>query len=66
MEISITDYAPEPQPAIRQILERIAPGYEMPRSYEDSLDGITYQKFFRRVKKPGAESVVGSAQTRVD
>jgi ribosomal protein S18 acetylase RimI-like enzyme len=22
-------------------------GYEMPRYYEDSLDGVTYQKFFR-------------------
>lgn len=24
-------------------------GYEMPRYYEDTLDGVTYQKFFRDV-----------------
>jgi len=23
-------------------------GYEMPRYYEDELDGVTYQKFFER------------------
>jgi ribosomal protein S18 acetylase RimI-like enzyme len=28
-------------------------GYEMPRYYEDGLDGVTYQKFFRSLTERG-------------